>query len=625
MRRKTTIIFCSFYIFIAGFSAHGENVREPEAADVPGRGAAAVEMARYEKEFSSVRLEPARRNSQSGIAVIFEGTDDLHYYARPETAPAPGYELRIEAKADQFDFGKALFPKWSIFQDPAGKQVEVYAGGFTVFLPIATVIAPPTTSGDVQVKISGMACTSTVCLSPFEKTLRMKVDWNQRQSWKEISLEGPYGGGWPSSTSTQPVWFALGLAFLAGLALNIMPCVWPVLPLIVMRIVGQAKESRSLKRSEGARLQTAERFFAALRMTKQQMLGLTFCLGILLFFAALAGANIVLQVFYGMVLQWGDQFRSPIFVAAMALLLVLLAVFMFGVFTITVPSSIGGKASSRGGYFAALGMGFLAAILSTPCSFGILAAAFAWAQSQPLLPASIAIMIIGVGMALPYAVLTSMPGLLDRLPRPGRWMELFKQGIGFVLLVIAVKLVTALPQARIGGVLYFGVVLGFCAWIWGTWVGYGATPARKWLVRLLAIALALGAGWVFLPAPSYELIDWQNYDALSVQTAPEQGHPVLIKFTADWCLACRTVEKLVYSRKDIAGLIGQKGVLAIKADTSEWDSPATLALKHAYNEPGVPVSMLFVPGKKEPIKWRGILFANKLKSRLEQLPDKPNR
>ena len=79
MRQKTTIIFCSFYILIGALSARGENVRDPEAADVPGRGAAAVEMARYEKEFSSVRLEPARRNSQPGIAVIFEGTDDLHY------------------------------------------------------------------------------------------------------------------------------------------------------------------------------------------------------------------------------------------------------------------------------------------------------------------------------------------------------------------------------------------------------------------------------------------------------------------------------------------------------------------------------------------------------------------
>ena len=595
MRRKTVVIFCSFYILIAGLSADGENVPEPEAADIPDRDAAAVEMARYEKEFSSVRLEPARRNSQPGIAVIFEGTDDLHYYARSETAPAPGYELKVEAKSDQFDFGEALFPRWSIFHDPVGKQVEVYAGRFTVFLPIEKVIAPPTTIADVQVKISGIACTSTVCLSPFEKTLRMKVDWNQRQSWEPRHSDGgvnqlapPSGGG---------VLPALGLAFLAGLALNIMPCVWPVLPLIVMRIVGQTKQSRGVSVA----------------------LGLAFCLGILLFFAALAGANIVLHLFYGMVLQWGDQFRSPIFIAAMALLLVLLALFMFGVFTVGVPSAIAGKSSTGRGYFAALGMGFLAAILSTPCSFGILAAAFAWAQSQPLLPASIAIMIIGVGMALPYAVLTSMPGLLNRLPRPGRWMELFKQGIGFVLLVIAIKLVNALPEARISGVLYFAVVLGFCAWIWGTWVSYGARPARKWLARALAVALAVGAGWVFLPAPSYELIDWHNYDALAVQRAVEKGKPVLIKFTADWCLACQTVEKLVYSRKDIARLIQQKDILAIKADTTKWDSPATLALKHAYNEPGVPVSMLFVPGKKEPIKWRGIFFLKELKKHLSAL------
>jgi thiol:disulfide interchange protein DsbD len=379
-----------------------------------------------------------------------------------------------------------------------------------------------------------------------------------------------------------------------------MPCVWPVLPLIVMRIVGQARQSRSVS----------------------VVMGLAFCLGILLFFAFLAAANIVLQVFFGMILQWGDQFRSPIFVAAMALLLVLLALFMFGVFTITVPSSIGSKSGYGKGYFAAVGMGFLAAILSTPCSFAILAAAFAWAQSQPLFPATVAIMMIGVGMALPYAVLTSTPGLTNRLPRPGRWMELFKQGIGFVLLIIAVKLVMALPAARISGVLYFAVVLGFCAWIWGTWVDYGTRPARKWLVRALAVALAVGAGWIFLPAPTYELIDWQDYDALSVETARKNGRPVLIKFTADWCLSCRTVEKLVYSRRDIAKLIEQKDILAIKADTTKWDSPATLALKLAYNEPGVPVSMLFVPGNKEPLKWRGMLFANELKQRLEQIPQR---
>jgi thiol:disulfide interchange protein len=377
-----------------------------------------------------------------------------------------------------------------------------------------------------------------------------------------------------------------------------MPCVWPVLPLIVMRIVGQAKQSKGVSVA----------------------LGLAFCLGILLFFAALAGANIVLQLVYGTVLQWGDQFRSPTFIAGMALLLILLALFMFGVFTISVPSSIAGKAGSGKGYFGAVGMGFLAAILSTPCSFGILAAAFAWAQSQPLLPATVAILMIGVGMATPYAVLTSMPGLLNRLPRAGRWMELFKQAVGFVLLIIAVKLLVALPEARKASVLYFAVVLAFCVWMWGTWVGYSTRPARKWLVRGLAVALAVAAGWAFVPAPAYGLIDWKPYDALAVDKAIEKERPVLIKFTADWCLSCQTVEKIVYSRRDIAKLIRQKDVLAIKADTTKWDAPATLALKHAYNEPGVPVSLLFVPGSKEPLKWRGMLFAKDLRKHLQELP-----
>src|SRR4030042_2039663 len=145
-----------------------------------------------------------------------------------------------------------------------------------------------------------------------------------------------------------------------------MPCVWPVLPLIVMRLVEQTKQDKS----------------------KSIVSGLFFCLGILLFFACLAGANIVLQLFYGQVLQWGDQFRSPVFVTAMALLLVVLALFMFDVFTVTVPSSVAAKSGTGKGYLGTIGMGFLAAVLSTPCSFGILAAAFAWAQTQPLLPAT---------------------------------------------------------------------------------------------------------------------------------------------------------------------------------------------------------------------------------------------
>ena len=159
--------------------------------------------------------------------------------------------------------------------------------------------------------------------------------------------------------------------------------------------------------------------------------------------------------------------------------------------------------------------------------------------------------------------------------------------------------------------------------MWGTWITYNTKPAKKWLVRITAIALAVVAGWTFLPI-SVGIIDWQDYDAMAIQSAIDEGQPVLIKFTADWCFSCQVAEKTVYSRKDIADLIEQKGILAIKADTTEDRFAATKALKEIYNEPGVPVSMLFIPGSEEPLRWRGLLFAEELKSYLEEMPDIQN-
>jgi thiol:disulfide interchange protein len=233
--------------------------------------------------------------------------------------------------------------------------------------------------------------------------------------------------------------------------------------------------------------------------------------------------------------------------------------------------------------------------------------------------ATLAIMVIGLGMAIPYAILTSMPGLLKSIPRPGRWMELFKQAVGFILLIIAVKLIAALPQVQRMGVLYFAVTLAFCIWMWGSWVSYNTKTTNKWLIRIIAAVIAVIAAAAFLPAPAKGLIDWQKYDDKLIADTLAQGRPVLIKFTADWCLSCQVVEKTVYSREDIAKLIKEKAVIAIKADTTVRDYPATIALKNKYNEPGVPVSMLFVPDVEEPVKWRSMTFGDQLKKELEKL------
>jgi len=596
MREKAAFILSLIFIFaVNGLSASSpDSVIKTDVVNIS-----------VEQQYDAVRP-----GGESALAVRFELKKDWHFYASAKTAPG-ATNLKIKPSAEKFIiFSEPIFPPPHLYFDKSSKKkLEVFSNEFTVFLPFSVEFYLPRTgrdSVDVKVGIEGAVCSDIQCRMPDFGDLSTKI-----QIFSGASMDKPKFAlppkeaalGKPGEIATfewgfSSAWGAFLLAFLAGLSLNIMPCVWPVLPLIVMRIVEQAKQ----------------------RKGKSIAMGFTFCLGIVLFFACLAAANIILQLFYGTVLQWGDQFRSPAFVAAMALLLVVLAQFCFGVFTITVPSAIAGKSASARGYSGAVGMGFLAAILSTPCSFAILAAAFAWAQAQPLLLATIAIMVIGVGMALPYAILTSMPGLLNRLPKAGRWMELFKQAIGFVLLIIAVKLIAALPQTRRMGVLYFAVVLGFSIWMWNSWVSYNTKSLRKWLIRIIAVVLVLVAGWVFLPEPAGELVSWQKYDAESIETALTKKRPVLVKFTADWCLSCQVVDRIVYSRSDISKLIEQKDVLAIKADTTVKDYPATFALKNVYNEPGVPVTMLFVPGKSDPVRWRNMSFADELKTFLEKLP-----
>jgi len=557
------------------------------------------------------QYESVRPGAESAFAIHFQLAKDWHFYASAKTAPG-GMNLKLKPSAEKLiSFSEPIFPPpIDYFDEFSGQKLDVFSDKFTVFLPfsIEDFQSEAGTSLTVNIDILGAICSKTECRMPdFDRlSAEVKIDITAVMDNPGFALPDLPKASLstePAMTGRQADYSALGaliLALLAGLSLNIMPCVWPVLPIIVMRLVEQAKQSKG----------------------KSVSLGLTFCLGILLFFACLAAANIILQLFYGTVLQWGDPLRIPSFVMLIAFVLIVLALFMFGVFTIVLPSSVAGKSGSQKGYAGAVGMGFLAAILSTPCSFAILAAAFAWAQAQPLPVGTIAIMFIGIGMALPYAILTSIPALLKNIPRPGQWMELFKQAIGFVLLIIAVKLIAALPQVRRMDVLYFAVVLSFCAWMWGSWVGYNTKPVRKWLIRMIAVILAIFAGRVFLPAPTGELIDWQKYDSASIQTALTNGRPVLIKFTADWCLVCQAVDKIVYSREDIAKLLEQKNVLTIKADTTVKDYHATLALKNIYNEPGVPVTVLFTPGKIEPVRWRNMFFADELKSQLDQMTGK---
>jgi thiol:disulfide interchange protein len=570
------------------------------AQEAGGASAAGVvEIVRYQKEYSRARLEPVRMNGQTGLAVVFEGTEDLHYYARAETAPSPDLRLKVEAAAPGVEFGKPVFPAWRIITDPTGKKAEVYAGEFRVFVPIQK--SPDATPGktDVTIRIKGIACTSQLCLPPFNKTLTATVDLGTTAAWSQIVPPPaarqailPYG---------TMVYFLLAL--VAGVSINLMPCVLPVLPLVLMRLVSESR------RAGGRRIAS----------------GLAFSAGVIGFFAVFALLSAIINLTTGAVLDLNALFRYPTAVIVLFLAIVLFGLVMLDVVTLSLPSAVTSRQSTGSGIAGTVGMGFFAGILSTPCSGALLGFVLVWAQTQPLLVSSTAIVLMGVGMALPYAILVLVPSLIDRLPKPGYWMEVFKKSTAFLLFFIAVKLtLAALPKDKLLNVLTYGIVFSFCAWMWGKWVDLATPAPRKWAVRATAAAMALVAGLWLLPLSGRSAeaaVDWQPYDARVVQQAVAQQRPVLLDFMADWCTNCKILDRRVYQDPQIARLIREKGVLPVKADTTVIDYPATKDLQEVYGEAGnVPVTVALLPdGSRE--KWRGIFDKKELAQVLKKLPE----
>jgi thiol:disulfide interchange protein DsbD len=199
-------------------------------------------------------------------------------------------------------------------------------------------------------------------------------------------------------------------------------------------------------------------------------------------------------------------------------------------------------------------------------------------------------------------------------------MERIKQGLGFLLLIVAVKLLSALPSEWRISVLYYVVILSACVWMWGGWVSYSTARGRKLLVRIIALVIAVAAGWTILPGHGEKPVNWQEYDTAEIAKAASENKPVLIKFTADWCSSCSIVERFVYMRKDIGELIKRKGVVVFKGDTTLANNKATIDLANVYHEPGVPVSVLLLGGGKEE-KLRGLIGKDDLKEVLNSLPD----
>ena len=381
----------------------------------------------------------------------------------------------------------------------------------------------------------------------------------------------------------------LALAFLGGLILNIMPCVLPVLSLKVFSLLKHAGQTRS----------------DALRH------GLAYTAGVVLSFIALAGALFILRAF-GERIGWGFQLQSPGFVVVLSAVFFLFGLNLMGVF------ELGGrlvgadnKVARRKDVLGSFGMGVLAAVVGAPCMGPLVAGVSGLAVQANVATGLLTFGMMGLGLSSPFLVLSVFPKLVAFLPKPGLWMESFKQGMGFLLMAAVVFL--ALVVGRQGGVdgifILLVVILlsSVAAWVFGRWGAAARSRRSQWIARLLALfligaSLFYGVGSIkeaYLDYGNQETIadssgQWGAWSSNRVDELLAEGRPVFVDFTATWCLICQVNKKVALRTDATESLFTKKGIVAMEADWTRYDSDITDALEE-FGRSGVPLYLLYTP------------------------------
>jgi thiol:disulfide interchange protein/DsbC/DsbD-like thiol-disulfide interchange protein len=408
-----------------------------------------------------------------------------------------------------------------------------------------------------------------------------------------------------SNTTSSSLGFfaALGFAFIGGLLLNLMPCVLPVLSIKLLSLAEAG--------------------------TKRKRDGWLFSLGVVISFASLGVLLWALRS-AGEAVGWGFQLQSPVLVAALAIVFLLLSLNLFGVFEMgnsvaQLASSSKGKAAlisvtktDGSSALSAIGSGVLAVIAATPCSAPFMGSAMGYALAQPVYETLAVFLALGIGMALPFLLATQSPWFERRIPKPGAWMVAFKQMLAFPLLATVAWLVWVFgQQTSIDAVLR--LLIAFIALAWLTWL-WGRKQYGQQRKPLLAgvSALVLSALTVWLVYSAAQLVEidargpttasaksgvlevgqWQPYSPEVLETALGQGQAVFVDFTAAWCVSCQVNKKAVLETDSMKQFFTQRKVVLLRADWTKRDPVITKAL-FAYGRNAIPVYASYKAGSRQ--------------------------
>lgn len=382
---------------------------------------------------------------------------------------------------------------------------------------------------------------------------------------------------------------AILFAFLGGLILNLMPCVFPVLALKALSLATHADAP----------------------LSRRATIGAAYASGILTSFAVLAGVLLSLKA-AGVAVGWGFQLQSPWFVAAMAGVMVLVGLNLSGVFEIGLGVARVGERAPTEGVTGSFATGCLATLVATPCTAPFMAIAVGAALTQSALAALGVFAALGLGLAAPFVALSLVPGLARAMPRPGIWMVRLKQVLAFPLYATAAWLVWVLAQLvgldAMLGILIGFVLLALAAWLFGL-AQRGAGRSHKVAAGLSALSLAAALLLAYpavsgrappSPVASALAADAEPFTPERLDTLRAEGKPVFLNVTAAWCITCKVNEKVVFDTGAFRRLLAEEGVTFMTADWTRRD-PDVTHLINRFGRAGVPLYLYFPAGDEAEI------------------------
>ncbi len=578
------------------------------AAPVLGQGFSSSRVLKARAVASVDRVHPG---TSFQIAVVADVQEGWHVNAhQPSFDYLVPTTVTVEGAAG-YSFHEPVYPPHveKSFTFTKGDKLRVYEGEVVIGLDVAAGRDLKPGPATLRGVFSAQACNDTSCLAPgslpFEVAFAVaapgeEVQLINQEIFERITFIQPAAalvddaGKMGMMFEERGVLFALGVIFVMGLALNLTPCVYPLIPITISYFGGQSAGSTA--RTIG--------------------LSTVYVVGMSITYSAL---GVVAATTGGLL---GSALQSPWVLGFVAAVMVALALSLFGFYEFGLPGFITRRIQGRQGFGGALFMGLTVGLVAAPCigPFVLSLLAYVGQQGDPF-TGFVYFFVLSLGLGLPFLVLGTFSGAVSALPRAGAWMVWVRNLFGCILLGTALWfLQPILPDtaAKVGMALILitsGIFLGFLERSDVRTIAFRAT---RYATAVVAVA---GAAWVLAPARSAgEGIAWRPYDAALLAEAARDGRPVLIDFTAEWCLACKELERFTFSDPAVAG--EAERFLTLRADLTSYSTPPVEAIKERFGILGLPW-VVFIDGKgveRPDLRVTGFEKADDFLSRMEQIP-----